>query len=51
MNDNSAGQKNGRKQSDSQESSLKGTFVSVLIIGGFMLVSWFSVFVLFLERN
>lgn len=35
----------------SQETSLKGTFVSVLIIGVFMLVSWFSIFLLFLERN
>lgn len=33
------------------ETSLKGTFTSVLIIGLFMLLSWFGVFILFLERN
>lgn len=40
-----------RNHSDSAETSLKGTFTSVLIIAVFMLVSWFSVFILFLERN
>lgn len=40
---------NGRKQYD--ETSLSGTFVSVMIIAVFMLLSWFSVFLLFLERN
>lgn len=38
-----------RKKYD--ETSLSGTLVSVLIIAVFMLISWFSVFLLFLERN
>jgi len=29
---------------------LKGTFVAVLILGGIILLSWFGVFGLFLER-
>ena len=51
MKDASAANKKGKSSPDSQESSLKGTFVSVLIIGVIMLVSWFSVFLLFMERN
>ncbi|MGH2318044.1 cytochrome c oxidase subunit 2A [Planococcus sp. SE5232] len=39
----------GRKKYD--ETSLSGTFVSVMIIAVFMILSWFSVFLLFLERN
>jgi len=33
------------------EPSLKGTFVSVLLLGAFILVSWLGVFFLFLARN
>ncbi|HSJ37013.1 MAG TPA: cytochrome c oxidase subunit 2A [Planococcus sp. (in: firmicutes)] len=51
MKDASAANKKGKDRPDSQETSLKGTFVSVLIIGVIMLVSWFGVFLLFLERN
>lgn len=40
-----------KDREDAQETSLRGTFTSVLIIAVFMLVSWFSVFFLFLERN
>ncbi|WP_414043108.1 cytochrome c oxidase subunit 2A [Macrococcus animalis] len=29
---------------------LRGTLVSVLVIGGVILVSWFAIFILFLER-
>lgn len=41
--------KNSRKKYD--VSSLSGTFFSVMIIAVFMLISWFSIFILFLERN
>jgi hypothetical protein len=34
-----------------QESSLKGTLVSVMILGGFIAVTWLGVFMLFLARN
>lgn len=51
MKDASAGNKERKTHPGSEETSLKGTFVSVLIIAVFMLVSWFSVFLLFLERN
>ncbi|WP_422124382.1 cytochrome c oxidase subunit 2A [Planococcus sp. X10-3] len=51
MDNASSGNKKEKGRPHSQEASLKGTFVSVLIIAAFMLVSWFSVFLLFLERN
>lgn len=51
MKDASTANKKGKNSPESQEYSLKGTFTSVLIIGVIMLVSWFSVFLLFLERN
>ncbi|RNF41193.1 cytochrome c oxidase subunit 2A [Planococcus salinus] len=51
MKDSSSEGKKKEEQLTSQEASLKGTFVSVLIIAAFMLISWFSVFLLFLERN
>jgi hypothetical protein len=34
-----------------QESSLKGTLASVMILGGFIAVTWLGVFMLFLARN
>ncbi len=37
------------KTSDSEE-KLTGTFVSVMLLGAFMLVSWFGVYGLFLSR-
>ncbi len=41
-----------RKSSpDQKEPSLKGTLVGVLFIGGFIAVTWFSIFSLFLSRN
>lgn len=33
------------------EPSLKGTFVSVLIVGGVILITWLLVFVLFVYRT
>lgn len=35
---------------ETEESSLKGTFVSVMIIGLFIVVSWFGVWYLFMVR-
>lgn len=37
--------------SKKQEPSLKGTFVSVMLLGAFILLSWIGVFVLYLVRN
>ncbi|WP_128755911.1 cytochrome c oxidase subunit 2A [Bacillus sp. LL01] len=34
-----------------EESSLKGTLISVFLIGAFIVVSWISVFTLFIARN
>lgn len=33
-----------------EESSLKGTLISVIILGVFLLVSWFGVWWLFISR-
>ncbi|WP_127530355.1 cytochrome c oxidase subunit 2A [Paenibacillus kobensis] len=33
------------------EPALKGTFVSVLLLGAFIAISWIGVFVLFIVRN
>ena len=41
-----------RKGSPNEENpSLKGTLTGVLFIGGFIAVTWFSIFSLFLSRN
>lgn len=37
--------------SHSKEPSLKGTFTAVMLLGGFIVVSWVLVFALFLSRN
>ncbi len=34
-----------------KEVSLKGTFVSVLLLGGFLALTWLLVFILFLSRK
>lgn len=34
-----------------KDTSLKGTLVSVLLLGGFIIISWISVFTLFISRN
>jgi hypothetical protein len=31
--------------------SLKGTFVSVMLLGGFLALTWLLVFILFISRN
>ncbi|MFC3768496.1 cytochrome c oxidase subunit 2A [Paenibacillus sp. GCM10012303] len=33
------------------EPSLKGTFAAVMLLGGFIAVTWLAVFVLYLARN
>lgn len=35
---------------DLEENSLKGTFISVMLIGGFIIVTWAGVWGLFLSR-
>lgn len=39
------------QQTEEEEHSFKGTFVSVLMVGGVIIVSWFAVFFLFLSRQ
>ncbi|MBU7314170.1 cytochrome c oxidase subunit 2A [Paenibacillus oleatilyticus] len=34
-----------------EEEGLKGTFASVMLLGLFLLLSWFGVFVLFIVRG
>lgn len=34
-----------------EEASLKGTFVSVMILGGFLALTWLLVFILFISRH
>lgn len=34
-----------------KETSLKGTLVSVFLLGGFIVVTWVAVFALFLSRS
>ena len=34
-----------------EEVSLKGTFVSVMLLGGFLALTWLLVFILFIVRN
>lgn len=34
-----------------EQGELKGTFVSVLMLGGFVAVSWLVVFILYIVRN
>nr|WP_228728394.1 cytochrome c oxidase subunit 2A [Brevibacillus composti] len=38
------------KQPQPQSQDLKGTFIAVLLVGAVILLSWFGVFGLFLER-
>ncbi|CAM3428613.1 cytochrome c oxidase subunit 2A [Marinicrinis lubricantis] len=40
-----------KKQIETEEPSLKGTFVSVMLLGGFLILSWVLVFMLFIARN
>lgn len=44
------GQLKDSKRTQPEKESLKGTFAAVMIVGGIILLSWFSVFGLFLER-
>ncbi|MEX2414643.1 MAG: cytochrome c oxidase subunit 2A [Paenibacillaceae bacterium] len=39
------------KKLEHQDSRLKGTFISVMILGGFILGCWIFVFILFVVRN
>ncbi|NLP49413.1 cytochrome c oxidase subunit 2A [Bacillus sp. RO1] len=34
-----------------EEASLKGTLIAVFMIGAFIVISWISVFSLFISRN
>lgn len=37
-------------EDDHHKLDLRGTFTMVMAIGGLMLLSWFAVFILFMER-
>lgn len=39
------------KRQHKADPSLKGTFVSVMILGALIILSWFGVFELFMNRN
>jgi hypothetical protein len=41
----------GTKHEPNDNASLKGTLVSVMLLGGFLIVSWAGVFLLFLARS
>jgi hypothetical protein len=43
-------QTNEAKQTQTEPENLKGAFAAVLMIGAFILLSWFGVFGLFLDR-
>jgi hypothetical protein len=34
-----------------EKESLKGTFVSVMLVGGFIIVTWLAVFFIFISRG
>ncbi|MGP4081778.1 cytochrome c oxidase subunit 2A [Pseudalkalibacillus sp. R45] len=38
------------KATQKAEKTLKGTFLSVLFVGGFIVLSWVGIYVLFLSR-
>ena len=38
------------KQNAEKEKNLKGTFISVLLVGGFIVLSWTGVYLLFMNR-
>lgn len=39
-----------RQENGSHSISLKGTFIAVMLLGIFILVSWFAAYALFLSR-
>jgi len=43
-------QKVVKKYETEDKNSLKGTFVSVMLLGGFIILSWFGVWMLFISR-
>ncbi len=40
-----------QKDHDNQDNKLRGTFASVMILGGFIAGCWLFVFILFMIRN
>jgi hypothetical protein len=39
-----------KANTDKEKSDLKGTFISVMILGAFLVISWIGAFTLFLSR-
>jgi len=48
--DKMANDKKTNPKKQQEEHELKGTFISVLFVGGFILASWIAVFLLFILR-
>jgi hypothetical protein len=46
-----ANRHNAQQHDPKDESSLKGTFVSVMLLGGFLIASWAAVFLLYIART
>lgn len=40
-----------KKETKAKTDSLKGTFTAVLLLGAFIVVSWFAIFALFIHRG
>ncbi|MFD2192990.1 cytochrome c oxidase subunit 2A [Oceanobacillus bengalensis] len=40
-----------KKHINENEPKLKGTFISVMLLGGFLVVSWIGAFLLFISRG
>lgn len=39
-----------KKEKKKEATSLKGTFISVMLLGLFLIISWFGIYGLFLSR-
>jgi|HigsolmetaAR204D_1030405.scaffolds.fasta_scaffold00025_43 hypothetical protein len=44
-------QTDGRDNHTPKDDNLRGTFVSVLLLGAFITAAWFGVFLLFINRG
>ncbi|KIL40941.1 hypothetical protein SD70_09865 [Gordoniibacillus kamchatkensis] len=49
--ENQSASRPGDKTAETKEPSLKGTFIAVMLLGGFIIASWVLVLALFLSRN
>ncbi|MFD1038642.1 cytochrome c oxidase subunit 2A [Virgibacillus byunsanensis] len=47
---NSVEEKKSHPQPQKESPDLKGTLISVMLLGSFILISWFGVYILFISR-